>query len=147
MGLQLATLPAHLARLKANITSQIQTILEKTIETSVRTIVEKLILSGMFPLGAPRTLPTMLTGAIPVASPNVSSLEQTRGPASCMHRRSKYGRSDKATASTVVLHRTSSKVVPSEPCPPVSPRGFQLEMHSVEICDMQREGQEGDERC
>lgn len=83
----------------------------------------------------------MLTGAIPVASPNMSSLEQTCGPASCMHRGSKYGQSDEATASTATLRGTSSKVVPSEPCPPVSPKGFQPEMYGVEICDMQREGQ------
>lgn len=146
VGLQLATLQAHLAQLEANIMSQVQTILEKTIETSVRTIVEKLILSGMFPLGAPRTLATMLTGAIPVASTNMSSLEQTCGPASCMHRGSKYGQGDEATASTVTMRGTSSKVVPSEPCPPVSPRGFQLEMYGVEICNMQREGTEGDGR-
>lgn len=77
-----AILEARTAQLEAKIMSQGQTILEKTIETCVRTIMEKLLLTGMFPLGAPPTLATTLTGAIPVASSNVSSPQQTHGPAS-----------------------------------------------------------------
>ncbi|KAH9367590.1 hypothetical protein HPB48_009962 [Haemaphysalis longicornis] len=77
-----AILEARMAQLEAKIITHVQAMLEKTVEACVRTIMEKLMLSGMFSLGAPPTFATALTGAIHVASRNASSPQQTHGSAS-----------------------------------------------------------------